>query len=75
MQTILKDSKGVSVTPPYGPDGTFNSFKFDAPMKNRIDYIFVGSNIKVLKYAVLTDAKEQRYPSDHQPVVAKVVIE
>lgn len=75
MQTILSDSKVVSATPPYGPEGTFNSFKFDAPMKNRIDYIFVGKNVKVLKYAVLTDAKEQRYPSDHQPVVAKVVIE
>jgi len=43
-------------------------------MKNRIDYIFASKQISVLKYGVLTDAKEQRYPSDHQPVVAKVVI-
>lgn len=75
MQTILKDAKSISALPPYGPEGTFNSFKFDAPMKHRIDYIFVGDKVKVQKYAVLTDAKEQRYPSDHQPVVAKVVIE
>lgn len=74
MQTILRDARAVSAQPPYGPEGTFNAFKFDAPMKQRIDYIFVSSQIDVLKYGVLTDAKEQRYPSDHQPVVAKVVI-
>ncbi|AXE18529.1 endonuclease [Runella rosea] len=74
MQTLLSDAKKVSAMAPYGPEGTFNSFKFDAPMKNRIDYIFASKQISVLKYGVLTDAKEQRYPSDHQPVVAKVVI-
>ena len=42
MQTILNDSYKVTVLPPYGPVGTFNSFQFDAPMKNRIDYIFVS---------------------------------
>lgn len=74
MQTILQDAHNVTKQPPYGPEGTFNSFKFDAPMNNRIDYIFVSKDFDVLKYGVLTDAKEQRYPSDHQPVVAKVVL-
>ena len=46
--------------------------KWDAPMEKRIDYIFVQGGIKVLKYAVLTDAKEQRFPSDHLPVFVKV---
>jgi endonuclease/exonuclease/phosphatase family metal-dependent hydrolase len=74
LQAILRDAYRVSAQPPYGPEGTFNAFKFDAPMTNRIDYIFVGDQFQVLKYGVLTDAKEQRYPSDHQPVVAKVVL-
>ena len=74
MQTILNDSYNVTQDPPYGPVGTFNAFKFDAPMKHRIDYIFVSKGIKVLKYGVLTDAKDQRYPSDHQPVMIKAVI-
>ncbi len=74
MQTLLQDAHNVTKQPPYGPEGTFNSFKFDAPMNNRIDYIFVSKDFDVLKYGVLTDAKEQRYPSDHQPVVAKVVL-
>lgn len=74
IQTLLQDAHNVSVMPPYGPEGTFNSFKFDAPMDKRIDYIFVSKPFKVLKYGVLTDAKEQRYPSDHQPVVTKMVL-
>lgn len=74
MQTVLKDSYEVTEQPPYGPVGTFNAFKFDAPMKNRIDYIFVTPGIRVLKYGVLTDAKDQLYPSDHQPVVIKAII-
>ncbi|NDU98732.1 endonuclease/exonuclease/phosphatase family protein [Spirosoma terrae] len=74
IQTLLNDSHNVTATPPYGPEGTFNAFKFDAPMDKRIDYIFVSKQFDVLKYGVLTDAKEKRYPSDHQPVVAKVVL-
>lgn len=65
----LKDSKSISKKTPYGPEGTFNSFKFDAAMKDRIDYIFVNNQIEVLRYGVLTDSKDQRYPSDHQPVL------
>ncbi|MFD2932725.1 endonuclease/exonuclease/phosphatase family protein [Spirosoma flavum] len=74
IQGLLKDSRTVTAMPPYGPEGTFNSFKFDAPMDKRIDYIFVSKQFNVLKYGVLTDAKEQRYPSDHQPVEIKVVL-
>lgn len=75
IQTILSDAKKITQTPPYGPEGTFNSFKFDAPLKERIDYIFVSKQVSVLKYGVLTDSFEQRYPSDHQPVVVKVILE
>ncbi|QHT72057.1 endonuclease/exonuclease/phosphatase family protein [Rhodocytophaga rosea] len=74
IQTLLNDSYQVTKVPPYGPVGTFNGFKFDAPMENRIDYIFVSKNIQVLSYAALSDSKEQRYPSDHLPVVAKIII-
>jgi endonuclease/exonuclease/phosphatase family metal-dependent hydrolase len=74
IETILSDAYKATAQPPYGPVGTFNSFKFDAPMKNRIDYIFVKKGIDVLKYGVLTDAKDQRYPSDHQPVMIKAII-
>ncbi len=74
MKSLLIDSRQISSMPPYGPEGTFNNFRLDAPMKNRIDYLFVSKHIKILKYAVLTDSKNQRYPSDHQPVVIKALI-
>lgn len=72
IKGFMKDSREVTETPPYGPVGTFNSFKWDAPMKDRIDYVFVQGPIKVLRYAVITDAKEQRFPSDHLPVLVRV---
>ncbi len=67
----MSDSRDISEATPYGPVGTFNGFKFDAELKGRIDYIFVRG-IKVLKYAVLSDSKEKRWPSDHLPVFVKV---
>lgn len=68
----LSDSKEVSEQAPYGPDGTFNSFNFNHPLDGRIDYIFINKKVKVLKYAVLSDSKNQHYPSDHLPVFVTV---
>lgn len=70
---MLVDSKLVSKEPPYGTEGTFNSFKLDAPMKNRIDYIFVSKDVTVNKYGVLNDSQYGRFPSDHFPVMAEVI--
>jgi endonuclease/exonuclease/phosphatase family metal-dependent hydrolase len=72
IKGFMKDSRDVSETPPYGPVGTFTSFDWNAPMEKRIDYIFIQGGIKVLTYAVLTDSKEQRFPSDHLPIFVKV---
>lgn len=75
MTSFLRDAYRASVAPPYGPVGTYNGFQLDAPMLDRIDYIFVSSNVKVLRYAVLTDSIDRRYPSDHHPVVARISLE
>lgn len=72
MKTVLQDSYEETQLPPYGPVGTANGFVFTAPLKNRIDYVFVSTHFNVINYAALTDAKNQRYPSDHLPVVAKI---
>ncbi|MDP2338149.1 MAG: endonuclease/exonuclease/phosphatase family protein [Bacteroidota bacterium] len=64
----LKDSRSISKEKPYGPTGTFNGFKFDSPLKDRIDYVFVNDQSEVKQYGVFTDSKDQRYPSDHLPV-------
>ncbi len=72
IKKYLRDSREITLAPPYGPVGTFNSFDWNAPMKDRIDYVFVNEMVEVLKYAALTDSKEMRWPSDHLPVFTKV---
>ncbi|MEM8892717.1 MAG: endonuclease/exonuclease/phosphatase family protein, partial [Bacteroidota bacterium] len=53
----------------FGPDATFTGFDFSKAPQRRIDYIFTSAdNIEVKKYAVLTDSRNQKYPSDHFPV-------
>ena len=74
IETFMSDSYRITEMPPYGPVGTFNGFRFDASLQNRIDYIFVSDHYRVLKYATLTDYLEQRYPSDHMPVVVDLVL-
>lgn len=72
MQAALRDAYLVSQTPPYGPVGTFNDFRIDAPMTARIDYLFLSPGITVLKYGVLSDSLAGRFPSDHHPVLLRV---
>lgn len=60
----------------FGPENTFNGFKFGEPLKNRIDYIFSSKNrnLEINKYAVLNNSLEQRYISDHFPVLIEFQI-
>jgi len=68
IKNYLNDSQEVSFSEPFGPSGTFNGFKFHEPVTRRIDFIFVSSDVKVNKYAILSDSKDCNYPSDHLPV-------
>lgn len=72
IKTFLTDTKEATIEPAYGPEGTFNGFKFNAPLKERIDYIFVNKGFEVQKFGVLTDSKDLKYPSDHLPVMSRL---
>ena len=74
LKKIMDDCRDVSEEKPFGPSGTFNGFKHNEPVTKLIDYIFISksSGIKVKKYAVLSDSKDLRYPSDHLPVYAEL---
>jgi len=73
LSSAFNDSKIVSEAKPFGPHGTFTGFRFHEPVQDRIDYIFCSrETINVKKYAVLTDSKESRYPSDHFPVIIRI---
>ncbi len=69
----MSDSRKVSQNVVFGPEGTFNGYNFKEPVTRRIDYIFTDKeHIEVLKYAVLSDSKNLKYPSDHLPVLVEL---
>ncbi|WP_299550535.1 endonuclease/exonuclease/phosphatase family protein [Seonamhaeicola sp.] len=75
LYTYFNDSKSISKDKPFGPIGTYNGFHFDRPVSRRIDYILTSKdNVQVNKYAVLSNPKNGRYPSDHFPVYAEITI-
>ncbi|NDV16001.1 endonuclease/exonuclease/phosphatase [Muricauda sp. TY007] len=70
--TEMADTHIAAGANAFGPEGTFNGFEFNKPVKRRIDYIFVSDEFEVLKSAILSDSKDARYPSDHLPVFARL---
>ncbi|WP_041579039.1 endonuclease/exonuclease/phosphatase family protein [Zunongwangia profunda] len=66
------DAKGAADLV-FGPEGTYNGFNFSEPVTRRIDYVFLSNNgFQVKKYAVLSDSKDLKYPSDHLPVMVEL---
>ena len=66
------DTKAVSVTPHYGPQGTFNAFTPKETDNEPIDFIFLKGKWKVLQHATLSQTWEGRFSSDHFPVFTKL---
>jgi len=74
LNKAMNDTRDISEEKPFGPSGTFNGFKHNEPITRMIDYVFVAKNnkLKVEKFAVLSDSKDLKYPSDHLPVFVKL---
>jgi len=74
LKKEMNDCRKISEEKPFGPSGTFNGFKHNEPVTELIDYIFISKNskYKVKKFAVLSDSKDLRYPSDHLPVYVEI---
>ena len=70
LKNEMLDTRDISIQKPFGPNGTFNGFKHNEAVTKMIDYIFISKNspFVVQKYAVLSDSKDLKYPSDHLPV-------
>jgi endonuclease/exonuclease/phosphatase family metal-dependent hydrolase len=73
-QLRLTDSKQVSLTPHYGPTGTFNGFGSKETEEVPIDYIFIKNGGKVLQHATLSQTWGGRFSSDHFPVFARIIL-
>jgi endonuclease/exonuclease/phosphatase family metal-dependent hydrolase len=52
--------------------GTFTGFKFGATAGDKIDYVLVQPGADVLSAEIVRISRNDRYPSDHFPVVARV---
>lgn len=65
----LDDSYKVSEQPPYASVATYHGFSYDDPPRERIDYVFVSKEVKVLRYGALTDSRDRAFFSDHLPVL------
>lgn len=66
------DTKGVSLTPHYGPQGTFNAFTSKEIDNEPIDFIFLKGKWKVLQHATLSQTWGGRFSSDHFPVFVRL---
>ncbi len=72
----MNDARKVTKLAPYGPVGTYNGFNVCENPRKRIDYIFTSpNNIVVLKYGVLAEVQDLRFPSDHFPVLVVAEIQ
>jgi endonuclease/exonuclease/phosphatase family metal-dependent hydrolase len=54
--------------------GTFNGFKFGQTAGDKIDYVLVLPGTDVLDAAIIRTSRNDRYPSDHFPVTARIVL-
>jgi endonuclease/exonuclease/phosphatase family metal-dependent hydrolase len=74
LKKLMIDSQEICEQKSFGPSGTFNGFKHNEAVTKRIDYIFLSkeNHFKVKKYAVLSDSKDLKYPSDHLPVYVEL---
>lgn len=74
LKSALKDGRYAAQHGHHGPTSTFNDFKALVP-ERKIDYVFVKGNIRIVQHGVLSDTWDGRFPSDHFPVLAEIVIQ
>jgi endonuclease/exonuclease/phosphatase family metal-dependent hydrolase len=60
--------------PTASPVGTFTGFTFGRVDGEKIDHIFVSPDITVEDAAIVRTSRDERYPSDHFPVTATVLL-
>lgn len=74
---LLKNAEGMKDTFDsadfvYANNGSTNAFDLTKSHDRIIDHIFVSKGLKVKKYGILTDTYQNRFPSDHFPVMAVI---
>lgn len=70
---ILKDTY-TQVKYPYANNASHNGFGTTKDSTNIIDHIFITNHFTTGKWGVLTDTYHGKFPSDHFPVLAVIVL-
>jgi len=70
----LRDARYASIHGHEGPTSTFSNWTEIGEPETKIDYIFLYGDIRVLRHRVLTDRIEDRFLSDHLPVLVEIEI-
>ena len=72
----LRDAEFVDGVKKSGPEWSFHGFE-SVKEKDRIkiDFIFINNKVKVLSHSVLDFKEKGKYPSDHLPVKAGLIIQ
>ncbi|MDP2362468.1 MAG: endonuclease, partial [Ignavibacteria bacterium] len=74
LTSKLSDSKSISKTENVGGNISFNGFGKDIQLDNKIDFIFVNNKTEVLNHIIDTTTFNGLYPSDHYPVITKIIL-
>ena len=69
---LLRDAYEIAKSKE-GPDSTWNGFKKIVP-GSRIDYLFATRHWEIEKLSTLTDQRDGRFPSDHLPVICRLLL-
>ena len=77
MAAAFTNCRTASEEPAYGPADTWNGFQFYKKPEGCIDYIFISNNKKltVKKFATITDSFDNKYPSDHFPILTTLELQ
>jgi endonuclease/exonuclease/phosphatase family metal-dependent hydrolase len=70
----IYDARYISESVHSGPTASFNNWRELTEPGSRIDYIFVSDGTRVLCHRLADDRYEDRFPSDHLPVISDVVL-
>ncbi len=70
----LRDARTASALPPYGGTRSFNGFRAQTGPGSIIDHIFVRGPAVVARVGVIADKWDGRFVSDHEPVLAEIVV-
>lgn len=76
--SVIEDSRVIAKYV-YASNNSFNGFDAETYGRWHIDYVFVSPSFNVMKYGVLNDCyydgNKWRHPSDHSPVMIKILLD